>query len=85
MVQTKPMRGRGRRRRLPIIRDCSFCKTKTEPDYKEPDVLRRFMTDRGKIVVRTRNGSCAKHQRRLTRQIKRARFLALLPFLTGKK
>lgn len=51
------------------------------PDYKEATTLRRFMTERGKIVSRGRSGVCAKHQRKLAREIKRARHLALLPFV----
>jgi small subunit ribosomal protein S18 len=49
-------------------------------DYKETEKLRRYITDRGKIIPRRVTGACAKHQRQLTRAIKRARFLALLPF-----
>jgi small subunit ribosomal protein S18 len=49
-------------------------------DYKEAEKLRRYITDRGKIVPRRVTGTCAKHQRQLTGAIKRARFLALLPF-----
>ena len=71
------------RRRKRTIRTpaCLFCTSKTLPDYKEVDVLKNFITDRGKIVPRSRNGLCAKHQRRLTVAIKRARFLDLLPFV----
>ena len=61
-------------------RQCFFCQNKTAPDYKEVTVLERFVSDRGKIVSRNRTGICAKHQRQLAQQIKRARFLALLPF-----
>lgn len=59
---------------------CSFCTNKTEPKYWDITALRRYLSDRGRIVSRTRSGSCAKHQRRVAREIKRARFLALLPF-----
>ena len=70
---------RGRRR---IERQvCYFCTNKTLPDYKEVDALRRFVSERGRILARTRTGACAKHQRRLTVEIKRARHLALLPFV----
>jgi len=48
--------------------------------YKQVDVLKRFVTDRGKIRPRRQTGNCAKHQRVLAREIKRARFIALLPF-----
>ena len=60
---------------------CYFCQNKKIPDYKEFDILRKFVTDRGKILSRGRSGVCAKHQRLLARSIKRARHLALLPFV----
>jgi small subunit ribosomal protein S18 len=62
--------------------NCFFCKEKKEPDYKNIPSLERFTTDRGKIIARSWTGLCQKHQRRLTRAIKRARFLALLPFVS---
>lgn len=70
-----------RRRQSTLRQDCSFCQTGVTPDYKKVEELRRFTTDRGKIVSRGRTGICAKHQRRLAREIKRARHLALLPFV----
>jgi small subunit ribosomal protein S18 len=51
-------------------------------DYKKVDELRYYLTERGKIKPRRKNGTCAKHQRRLAMAIKRARHLALLPFTT---
>ena len=68
------------RKFVPRRRDCSFCKTGQVPDYKQVEELSRFITDRGKIIFRGRTGACAKHQRKLAREIKRARHLALLPF-----
>lgn len=59
---------------------CQFCTSSSEPKYWDVVALRRFMTDRGRIAGRGRYGTCAKHQRRLSREIKRARHLALLPF-----
>lgn len=59
---------------------CQFCTNKTEPHYFDTNAIRRFINDRGRIVIRTRSGCCAKHQRRVTREIKRARHLSLLPF-----
>lgn len=71
-------RERGRR---PKKRVCSFCVDKVESiDYKEAQKLRRFITERGKILPRRITGNCAKHQRQLTVSIKRARIMALLPF-----
>lgn len=60
---------------------CFFCVNKNEAiDYKRPDKLRNYISDRGKIEPRRRTGTCAKHQRPLTIAIKRARHLALLPY-----
>ncbi len=71
--------GRGRfgsRRKV-----CAFCVDKIDKiDYKEPGKLRRFVSERGKIEPRRKTGTCARHQRRLTLAIKRARHLALLPY-----
>lgn len=61
---------------------CAFCVDGVkEIDYKEVDKLRRYLSDRGKILPRRITGNCAKHQRQLTRAIKRARIMALLPFV----
>jgi small subunit ribosomal protein S18 len=60
---------------------CSFCVDKvTDIDYKEVAKLRKFISERGKILPRRISGNCAKHQRQLTVAIKRARTVALLPF-----
>jgi small subunit ribosomal protein S18 len=61
---------------------CKFCTQKLKIDYKDADTLRRFITERGKILPRRITGSCAKHQRALALAIKRARTIALLPFVT---
>ena len=72
-------RGRGRRRKV-----WNFCvQAKDKPvtiDYKNSDFLKRYISDRGKILPRRVMGTCAKHQRELTVAIKRARHVALLPF-----
>ncbi len=71
-------RERGRRPRRKV---CSFCVDKVEAiDYKDVARLRRYITERGKILPRRISGTCAKHQRQLTVAIKRARNVALLPF-----
>jgi small subunit ribosomal protein S18 len=63
-------------------RGCSFCEQGTDHiDYKQTDMLWRFLTDRGKIRPRRQTGTCAKHQRQLAVAVKRARHLALLPFV----
>ncbi|MCR5613918.1 30S ribosomal protein S18 [Treponema sp.] len=60
---------------------CRFCANKAKIDYKDADGLRRFTTERGKILPRRITGTCAKHQRELAREIKRARNICLLPFV----
>ncbi|MDR2477124.1 MAG: 30S ribosomal protein S18 [Treponema sp.] len=60
---------------------CKFCVQKLKIDYKDADTLRRFITDRGKILPRRITGTCAKHQRALAAAIKQARIIALLPFV----
>ncbi|MDR0636202.1 MAG: 30S ribosomal protein S18 [Treponema sp.] len=60
---------------------CKFCLQKFKIDYKDADTLRRSITERGKILPRRITGTCAKHQRALALAIKRARILALLPFV----
>ncbi len=62
-------------------RSCYFCGSDKEIDYKDLKTLNRFLTDRGKIVPRRVTGNCAKHQRAVTRAIKRARTVALLPYV----
>ena len=71
-------RDRGRKPRRTV---CSFCVDKVDHiDYKDAAKLRRFTTERGKILPRRISGNCAKHQRQVTLAIKRARNIALLPF-----
>ncbi|MGD2188240.1 MAG: 30S ribosomal protein S18 [Desulfobacterales bacterium] len=61
---------------------CRFCAdTSLVINYKDPKALRYFLTERGKIIPRRISGSCAKHQRELTHAIKRARTIALLPYV----
>jgi small subunit ribosomal protein S18 len=60
---------------------CYFCEKGKEPSYKEYEELAKFLSERGKIIGRRQTGVCAKHQRILAREIKRARQLALLPYL----
>ena len=62
-------------------KECYFCKESKSPTFVEADVLRRYLSERGKIIGRSRNGLCALHQRRLSTEIKHARHLALLPFV----
>ena len=78
---------RGERRdfkRKPRKKVCQFCvdKTCTEIDYKDVAKLRKFVSERSKILPRRTTGTCAMHQRQLTEASKRARQIALLPFVT---
>jgi len=70
-------------RRFPVRHKvCYFCAENTDyVDYKDTDLLRRYVSERGKIRPRRQTGVCAKHQRRLTIAIKQARQIALLPFV----
>ena len=73
--------GKERGMRKPKKKVCAFCVDKVEAiDYKETAKLRKFITERGKILPRRISGNCAVHQRQLTIAIKRARQIALLPF-----
>ncbi len=58
---------------------CMMCTGKTI-DYKDPETLKRYINEKGKIVSRRMTGNCAKHQREIARAIKRARAIALLPY-----
>jgi small subunit ribosomal protein S18 len=84
MTQLKDARPRrpGRGKYVPKRKICLFCRDKvTHIDYKDPTIFRMYVSDRGKINPRRKSGACAKHQRALTMAIKRARHLALLPFV----
>jgi small subunit ribosomal protein S18 len=71
-----------RSRYTPKRKVCAFCADKSAKiDYKDPEKLRTYLSDRAKIVPRRRTGTCARHQRRLAVAIKRARHLALLPYV----
>ena len=72
------------RTQVRTVRACAFCVDKVkEIDYKQTDTLKRYITDRGQIRPRRKTGLCAKHQRRIAESVKRARFMALLPY-TGE-
>ena len=63
------------------VKVCRFCEDKSlKINYKDERLLRRFITERGKIIPRRMSGTCARHQREVTRALKRARQIALLPF-----
>ncbi|MCI8459381.1 MAG: 30S ribosomal protein S18 [Clostridia bacterium] len=68
-------------RRAPKKKVCAFCVEKAEEiDYKDVAKLKRYITEKGKIIPRRTSGMCAEHQRALAVAIKRARVMALLPF-----
>ena len=77
-MEERKMKPRARRPRRKV---CGFCVDKVQHiDYKDTARLRKFVTERGKIMPRRMSGNCAKHQRQLSEAIKRARAIALLPF-----
>jgi len=74
-------RRRTKRRLRPVKTDCPFCKEGKSPSWKEPEILEKYLSERGRILGKAVTGLCAKHQRRLASEIKKARYLALLPFV----
>ena len=63
---------------------CPLCKDKNLVlDYKNPEQLKKFINDKGKILPRRATGACAKHQREITQAVKRARHIAILPYTQG--
>lgn len=73
-AKRRPMR---RRKKV-----CVFCGKDNEIDYKDVNKLKKYVSERGKILPRRITGNCAKHQRALTVAIKRARHVALMPYVT---
>ena len=73
---------RPKRRIAAAPKKCAFCEDKKEPWFSDVEPLQRQLTERGKITGRSRNGLCAKHQRRMNTAVKYARQLALLPYLS---
>lgn len=74
--EDKENRPQRRKRKKP----CVFCVDKTIPDYKKLDQMRRFVSERGKILTMRSSGCCAKHQRAVAKEIKKARQVGLLPY-----
>ena len=64
-----------------VPKNCYFDVEKKDPTFEDVGTLQRFLTERGKIIARSRSGLCAKHQKSLTKNVKYARHLALLPFV----
>ncbi len=75
-----PRRVRSFEFRKPRKTQCRFCSERRAVDYKEISFLRHFLNDRAKILPRRVTGTCAGHQRQLTKALKRSRILAFLPF-----
>ena len=83
MSEDRGDRARRPRGRKPRRKVCTFCVDKIQHiDYKDIARLRRFTSERGKILPRRMSGTCAKHQRQLSTAIKRSRQIALLPYTT---
>lgn len=84
MEKTDKSERRDYKNRKPRKKVCQFCvdRTCTEIDYKDIAKLRKFISERSKILPRRITGTCAEHQRELTQAIKRARHLALLPYMS---
>lgn len=72
-----------KKRKIKVARNCQFCKEKIEPNFKDVATLSKYISDRARILGRDKTGVCAKHQRKITREVKRARQVALLPFVSG--
>jgi len=80
--QTRNHNAKKKRRVYHRRKVCRFCAdSKIEIDYKDQKLLKYFITERGKIIPRRISGTCSKHQRALTHAIKRARTIALLPYV----
>ena len=81
-MATTKKRTSAKKERRPKRKICNFCMEKLDAiDYKDTTRLRKFISERGKILPRRISGNCAKHQRGLTTAVKRARIIALLPFV----
>ncbi len=68
-------------KRLQRAKRCPLCAVDAYVDYKDVALLKKFVSERGKILGRARSGICAKHQRQVTKNIKRARYMALMSFV----
>lgn len=81
MAKKKETKRRRIIKEAPVPRNCPFDKSGTNPDYKDVETLKKYMSDRAKVLGKDRTGLCAKHQRRMSVAIKRARHLGLLPYI----
>jgi small subunit ribosomal protein S18 len=78
MAKEREEHPRRERREVTVKRDCKICKDQITIDFKQPDLLKKFMTERGKILPRRISGNCARHQRQIATAIKRARCMLLV-------
>ncbi len=76
-----PALRKSRKKKTYARKKCHFCTTQASIDYKDVEMLRNFITEQGKILTRRITGTCAKHQRQLALAVKRARYIALLPYV----
>jgi small subunit ribosomal protein S18 len=84
MASPKGKRSSAKKERRPKRKVCNFCAEGVELlDYKDTTRLRKYISERGKILPRRISGNCASHQRSLTTAVKRARIIALLPFVVA--
>jgi len=74
MIEKKP-------KTIGFKKSCIFCKKEFDIDYKNLELLSRYISSKGKMISRRITGNCAKHQRKITKQMKRARYLTLLPYV----
>lgn len=85
-MKLKNMRDKAFLKKLkPVEKNCPFCQKKFSPDYKQPEILKTYTSERKKILGKDRTGLCSKHQRQVAKEIKRARFLGLLPYTSQIK
>lgn len=73
----KPVHPDAKKRRK---KPCYFCENKTNPDFRDAELLRKYMTERGKIMTQRASGCCSKHQRALAKAIKRSRQIGFVPY-----
>lgn len=86
-ISSRLLKKRARRTTTGVKKHCKFCSSKQVAeflDYKNSNLLRGFLTERGKILPSRISGACASHQRDLTTQIKRARIMGLLPYIAAQ-
>jgi len=78
----KKLRGeKSAKRIVRVKKNCVFCKNELDIDYKNIELLGKYVSSRGRIAARRISGNCAKHQRKVAQEIKRARYMNLLPYV----